>query len=452
MALALIGLGLACGLGSRIILQPPPAARVKQAAIEFCREEYARAWELALAEIQLHPNSATALRLAAEAAARLGNTADALRLARRAVQAGDRQALFLCGDRAILLGHARLAESCLREYLALDPHHIDSHLRLAYLLEAEGRTWEARPSLWHMLRSGRFRPEYVIMAGAREWIFIRDPRFQEICAEAEPDDPLPLLGPARRMLVANDAAGARAIFERIVARDPDQSEAQARLGRILLDTDPGQFPAWNERLPPNADQHPEIWLNRGLWAQAHGQPAAAARCFWQALRLDPDDRASSYHLPQVLKAVDPLARPEPFAEHAREIGRLELLMADLRGDPVPELMRNTVERLDRMGRKLEAAAWARVAQANVLADTAWAAAYLRRLSASRQALLELRRFSPDVTGGLDLSQQPLPDFNAGAKSTAPSDLSATAAAHVRFEEEPEALDFRYFNGADPRAG
>src|SRR3569623_157448 len=124
IALALLGMALVCGLGGWGALRSESSSLTKSAAIAYCREEYAQAWELASAELPQHPDSPAALRLAAESKAKLGETAEAFALAQKAVAAGDRGALFLCGDRALLLGHARQAEHFLREHLRFNPYHI----------------------------------------------------------------------------------------------------------------------------------------------------------------------------------------------------------------------------------------------------------------------------------------------------------------------------------------
>ena len=75
---------------------------------------------------------------------------------------------------------------------------------------------------------------------------------------------------------------------------PTHSDAQALLGRILLELDDQEaLVKWNEDLPPEVDVNPRIWVVRGRMAQRRDQGEAAARCFWEALRINPNHKLAN---------------------------------------------------------------------------------------------------------------------------------------------------------------
>ena len=113
-------------------------------------------------------------------------------------------------------------------------------------------------------------------------------------------------------------------LRKVLAVSPEQIEAQARLGALLLDaSDSAAWLDWHARLPVKADEHPEIWVIRGIWAQNQDELRVAVRCFWEAVQRDPDHRIANYRLAQVLTALGQGARGEIFVERARELQELE---------------------------------------------------------------------------------------------------------------------------------
>ena len=132
-----------------------------------------------------------------------------------------------------------------------------------------------------------------------------------------PDDPLPRLALARIALYRRELSKAKEFLQPVVADHPHLPEAQARWGQILAESEnEAEFLGWHRRLPESSEQHPEIWFLRGAWAQKHNQPRSAARCFWEALRRDPNHQAANHQLSRSLAALGRTALAETFRQRA----------------------------------------------------------------------------------------------------------------------------------------
>ena len=84
---------------------------------------------------------------------------------------------------------------------------------------------------------------------------------------------------------------------------PELSEAQSLLGATLLQSDNDRgFLTWHAALPEVVLEHPGVWTARGHWAYRQGQLPVAARCFWEAVRRNPNHQQANYQLGQVLPA------------------------------------------------------------------------------------------------------------------------------------------------------
>lgn len=208
-------------------------------------------------------------------------------------------------DRLLDAGRIREAEQVLRQVLARDARHHDANHNLAMLLRLENRYREAQPYVLELYRQGRFRREYLMTTGWSENHPILtggDGNYLSVCQAGVPNDPLPMLnGVNVEQFVPNPKPTLR-LLEAILARDPELIEAQARRGWFLLTagTD-DEFLRWNRSLGRSAEEHPLVWVVRGLYAHNHGESRGAVRCLLQAIELDPFHRPAFYHLTQLFR-------------------------------------------------------------------------------------------------------------------------------------------------------
>jgi len=405
-------------LGAGICLWPTmsagPTKRLLGRAVDALeRARYEEAERLARAVLERWPEHVPALLIAGEAAVRSDRSDEALAYFLRVPAAPSAEyvrAQYGAATRLLLMGQAHAAEKCLRSVLALDPQHEKAHEKLAVLLQVEGRTWEALPHAQALLLAGQCSGDRLLMIGGIDAMMVHNPHLVDTCLRTVPEDPLVLLGRARLDLIENRVDRAEWVFQQIIARDPHQIEAQARLGEVLLNrADSAAFLRWHAALPSEADRHPHIWYLRGMWAKRQDQLRAAVRCFLESLRLHPHKSSANFQLSQALIALGLSEAAESFADHARTLSKLEFLLHELRGLTDLEMMRQVAEINEQLGRHWEAAGWCQTALF-VNPQTPWAKAKLKRgpLRAVRTSEFTLASAQPALR--LDVSAFPLPQW------------------------------------------
>ena len=436
------------------------ASLLDESEQRLIERQYAAAEKLAVEILRRRPADCSAALIAARAAAAQQQDSRALQHLRpSADQPGGPcpASVRLAADLAYRNGYARDAERYLQHLLQHDPSSEQAANQLAFLLGVEGRAYEATVPLLHAIKSGSFTPHHLIMLAAGEPV-VHDVDFVQRCRTAVPDDPLPLLGQAREALVQQEFATARPLLEQIVASAPDCLEAQARLGLLLQQQgQDAEFLDWHSDLPADI-WHPEIWVVRALWARRQAEPAVAMRCFWEALRLDPNHRVACYQLGQLLQESGKGNESAACFKRAEQLEQLAYLVDRIYENPqAPELMVEASESTEALGRLWEAWGWA---HGTTLADPANQSAkgIARRLLARLQP--DLPRTIPRAQLGttLRLGELPLPDWQRHSRR-APDDVRPVAALDpaadvvVRFADlaEETGLSFTYDNGHRPGA-
>ena len=100
--------------------------------------------------------------------------------------------------------------------------------------------------------------------------------------------------------------------------DPGDVDALAGWGAALVEIGTAdEFYNWHDRLPPQADAHPVIWDSRARWAQKNDEQDVAIRCYWEAIRRDPNDWSSNYHLALVLHSNGEHQAAQAFQERSQ---------------------------------------------------------------------------------------------------------------------------------------
>lgn len=426
--------------------------RLRQAEAALSRGEFSEAQRLADLVLEQDPMSSQALLVGGHAAAGQQRADLAIGYFERVPDDGSGNAVIALralGNCAVRLGLAALAEECFRRALQYDPSQLEARDGLIRLLVLENRTWEAQQLILPLFQAGRVHANHLVVTGSTE-IWLADvSEFSAACLAAVPGDPLPLLHAAGQAWRANNPQRAEELLDQIVAVHPGNVEAQARLGRILADSPaPAAFLQWHAQLPESAGEHPEIWFDRGFWAQRHGQPAAAARCYWEVILRQPNHTAANYQLSQVLVGLGKSEQAGAFAERAGQLAKLRLMIDGVKSEWAPDQIRQTVQMLESLGRPWEAAGWCHLVLQQDSQAT-WAASTLLRLSQNLDACATFTLDSHNPARQTDLSTYPLPDWQLDDSSPVPPRDMPAASAQVAFTDSaPEAgLDFTYFNGA-----
>jgi arylsulfatase A-like enzyme/Tfp pilus assembly protein PilF len=273
--LALASLGYLAGGGGAAAVAaelPDPREKVGLAAALHGAAEMARggACERALPELSRitreDPHNFPALSLAGQCLRDAGRTADALALFERAARENPLSAAPVANVAAALLelGRTAEAERELRHALVLDPAQDESATRLARLLRERGERGAAIAVLEGAHAAGARGPALFLERGvARAEGGELAPALADFreAARRAPSDPLPLENAARAAFALGRARESAIFYETLLRLEPERADAWKTLGALYL--------------------------------EALAEPASAARCFREALRLerDPAERA-----------------------------------------------------------------------------------------------------------------------------------------------------------------
>lgn len=396
----------------------------------------------------------------AQAALAAGDIRQALRLSDELLERSPEsaEAMLVGGQTRLRMGRCREAERMLRRVLKQDASNVEAHRNLMFLLKMEARFWEMRPHALALLRAGDSGSEFLIPLAAPDELALSQREFKqaEACRSSVPDDASPMLGVARHLIQNAQTARAIALLRTIVADMPENIAAQALLGTAIQQTgDDGAFLAWRRQLPAVADAHPEIWYLRGARARRRDRPRVAARCFWEAIRRDPNHRRAHFQLAQLLRAEDKPKQAQPFAERFRlleEVSRVVTRGDDNSGSKLTaKTMHRIATLMEQLGRLWEAAGWYRKA---LELDPRFPEAdrRLKAVTAQLDATTPLTLPSANPAGRIDLSGYPLPAQGAGGGD--PIRKSAPENSAIAFSDVAKSLGlvFRFQNGANPRAG
>lgn len=401
-------------------------------------------------------DAAEAYLIAGEAALRLGDIDAALTYYRGVPRTSPEQyliSLWSIGNVLLHQGDLRQAERLFREVLEQDPSHRIANERLAFILGVDGRRWESVPHLFEPIRQGFIAIEPLLLLGT---VDSRNAEHQEIIAQSRkvnPNDWIPLIGTARIMASERNLDGAETLLHDILEHEPDQIEAHALMGRIIVERGDGErFARWLEQLPPAADNHPGIWYVRGTWAQQLGELEGAARCYWESARLNPNHQHANYRLGRLLMSLGRSDEAQPFLERAKLLENYLQVAVPLyeRREYEPEVgqMMKAAEVCEALGRVWEAWAWYHLIL-EVDPRNTEARKEQQRLEERRTATMPMILAEAIPTNDLDLSILPLPEFRLPmARDTLVSDMTGP---QPRFIDVARAvgIDFTYNNGDDP---
>lgn len=437
-----------------------PERLVQEARGALQERRYADAGRLARQALAIEPDSPGALLTAGLAAERLSEWREALGYYGR-VGDDDRDAAAearrRAGDVLLLQLHAlSAAEREFRRVLELEPDDVRAHDRLAYLLGLAGQGWEMAPHQLALLRAGDVTRTrlYALSLGER---LPTDPEMIRACGAAAPDDPLVLAGQAQLAVAEQRYAEAREMLERAVEFAPHATAIRLRLGRLYLDQGSDEdLVRWHAGLPDQAEEHPLTWVIRGLHAERTAQAEAAARCFWEALRRDPNQQEANYRLGQALFLLDRGEEAAAFRTRAQQLETyVQTVSVNALGGGTdsssPAECEQAARLADELGLIWEAYGWRRLA-AQVAGDAGGAPARADRLEVPTGPSAARCLPSSNPARSIDLSDYPLPVWDVGTGRSAVS--SGGAEFPVTFVEcaREVGAEFLYFDSSDERTG
>ncbi len=346
-----------------------------------------------------------------------------------------------------VLGQLAAAEKHYRQAIALAPNQIEACSRLGHLLQIEGRTWEAIPLFFTQILRGKCRGDELLAAAGTERFFRSDPLLQGSALQASPPDPLIQIGMARSEFYANNTSQAETILRQVLTQCPQSGEAQGRWGRIIVDRgDLAEFLAWRGSLPDDARHHPEVWFVQGLKARQLEQIEGAARCYLEALALDPNHLAANMNVAGCLQLLGKSDEAAEFRHRADKLSELDSLLNLVRESSDRELIGRIAALEADLGRYWEATGWCYVL-------TQYPGEQKEPVRRMREWLKLARRsaqpIAPEKLPAQELDRNTFPTPRWPMNSKVPSAVTATAenvAWHFSNDARQLGIDFTYFEG------
>lgn len=410
------------------------------------------------AAVRRHP--ASALLIAGREAMADGSFDVALESFRQAEAEGGElpiEVLFDCAQASLQLGEAAAAEQYLRTLLDRESDHIGANELLCGVLRTAGRNWELRPHAIALLQQDISMPGNLIAIGsdksARDRGDEQDKELESFVEESARarDDVVARLGHARFLIEHNDGILALPVLKGIVFEVPNQLEAQARLGSLVLKYEtPQAFLKWQQKLPEAALAHPETWMVFGRWAEEQEDARVAARCYWEALRRSPDHQVAVNRLARILVVLDRHSDAEAFAARASRLALLEQVI--IQWNAHTSNLKLLAELTEALGRPWESLGWSAVAMnRHTEGELAWAEAHRERLRARIQPDTPFVVDSVNLAVQVDLSELPLPDWSVAPRATNIAESPSIGDADIKFANKASAagISFSFFNGGDP---
>ena len=424
---------------------------IRNAELALSRGDYQKALEFSEKELRSNPASDRALTVAGSACLALKNPVAARDFLKR-VSPNEKRlvgvAQSLLGRLAFESGRVSEAEEWLRKSLESAPQDSATLDQLIFLLALEGRSWEARQLIFERLKSGTVNSNYLTVVSKRKSSLANPDEFAKHCLAAVPNDPLPYLPVASQAWRDNDPAKCRSLLEKILQKHPQLVDAHALLLEVLVETGtPAEIEQAIEGLPPSADARAEVWLSKGLWAEKQDQWKPAARCYYEALRRDPNLSLANYQLSQALAHLEMLEQAALFADRAKRLTQLQLQIPVNPKEFNLEKLRSIVEQLESLGRNWEAVGWCQLVLLESGQIPDWARSTQLRL---RHTLATSdTTITKNPVHQVDLSSWPLPEKRTSAPQSIPLQPSFHQDWTASFRDDAvrSGLQFTYHNGA-----
>ncbi len=423
---------------------------VRQARRELRKGNAESALKIVQDLLEDNPDATAAARVEAMAYAELGEYTRAAELwIALNDTAAARDLYYTASQRSFSRGQWSESADLLRKCLELIPDDPASHRQLATILNSSAQRWDARIHGKVCIGHEQFSITELLLFGNPEEPYI-DEALLSSAAQKTPDDPLVLCGLAVSAIRSNDVDKAVSLLRRAVSIDSSLLEPQAILGGLLLDrSDIPGFLEWKNSLPADANQHSEIWYIRGRWAQSTSQLAAAARSFWEAIRLAPDSRKACFQLGQVLTQLNRGPDAERFLQRAEQLAELHRMMRPVYFEgPKPQTFLQIAALMESLGREEEALAWyfATTRFSPEEPTALESMARLRNLLSNRSS--DQVPVSHDPAGEIDLSRLTLPTWNLPLESNSETTKNDGAPWFFKDVAAAAGIHFQYFNSDD----
>ena len=446
---ALLLLVTAAGMTFWLWRSPPSAEAIKAA---LARRQFDEVIDLAQRRLQRYPDEHSTRLALGEAYQRQQRSAEALAAFRLIPETAGADALAArLASASLLIHEGRLldAEQAVQSAYSIDPEnrYVDElHLEI---LNLTGQRWYSLPVLHRILARPKPRFSHLIcLANPDEMPAPPDDIFARMFSVG---DALGLLGAAHAAAALGRKEQAHELVRRVLEHRSELVEAYVLEATLLVDEGQlDQFDQWCENMPPAVQAHPGYWYNLGRRVHHHGDVRSAIRCYWEALRRQPNHDRATYQMGQVLAADGQKDLAQRFLDRGKKLNELVILAVELfDGLDNDERFWDCAQLTRDLGRLPESAAWCELLlERNPRHQSA------RRLLDSLMKSWDHR--PPPLLPQHDLAADfpgesfPLPTLTT--PDSLPAGLPvADHSARIRFDDvaEDSGLNFTYSCGDDP---
>lgn len=324
------------------------------------------AWNLRDAVLEKHSDDPDAITFVARVAYQTGRANLAADYLEQASQVENYASPKRVDETLIAMISAGRTHDAMAFLAAVVQAHPDRHETRRVLFDLQMGTEERGAGLLNgqrLIRDRQFDLELLMTMTDTE-IRSMDAKPLDEMVERNPDDLRPLIGAARSALDQNLFDEARESLDKIVDRHPDYATAAAMRALLLAEqADWKELESSLTRMPADVTQRRHFWTAMGMWAEATGNPEAAAKAHWKATQTDPDISRSWLDLQRVLQS-EPSIGVEPnvvqaIGDRAKQLNRFNQLRRrfDRSGRISRSVISEMVSVVRELGRPWEAEAW-----------------------------------------------------------------------------------------------
>ncbi|MCC9604139.1 FG-GAP-like repeat-containing protein [Stieleria sp. JC731] len=358
-------------------------------------------------------------------------------------------ALGVAADWYLELKRFDKAEQRYRQILQLAPQFNIARRRLAYLLNRQGRRYEANELIEQLCMAGDITQD-ELFALIVESDALYDAPDQSPSNGTRPYWPIGSLGEARHQFTTQNYEQAAVLLKPSIEDGSASQAAIAFYGLVLvegqLDAD---FQKWLSFVSEPTKAFPEYWAAIGYHLVREAKFESAVGALAEALRLDPTDHRSVRRMIQSFRSLKNEAAEEAFKTRYKQLNRVIELGNQIATEETSkyQAMVELADQLAELGRPLEGILWKSLAFSSVpnqQSQLQQLGVALKQVTSSADAFPSL----PTRWCGVDLSKFPKPSVDPsdivnpqqGLASALPVDLTE---ADFRDVSIPLGIDHRY---------
>jgi tetratricopeptide (TPR) repeat protein len=350
------------------------------------------------------------------------------------------------------------AERRYREVLRLMPDANIARRRLAFLLNRQGRRHEAAKLIRQLCIEGDVQEDEL-----RSLLFVPDAIYDDppegsiATAGTQLYVPIGFSGQARRAYSENQPDQAAELLRKAIDGGNAPPSVWAFYGRVVTEIrDEEQIDWWLAHLADDVRKEPEYFVAIGTISLNQGSFRDAIGAYAVAIQAEPSDVRTLARLRQAFISLDKVDEAMYWRDRfvATNLLTRKSIQLARSEDPIPSLQEEIADRLERLGRRLEAVIWRAMAAVN----QPEAQANVAILNQQRLKLIERQQAFPSPEENLNqlkLADYPLvkPRFTRRNTQKSKKEVKSVRVSNADFQEVATAWDCKhtFLTASTPRS-